>query len=106
MQEFFSSVSGIKKERKYVGKIKSLKTFQWTRRRQFWQPHPKKLQQKAKTFSPDLQNWDEKDSFSETVFFLKVFLMGTRNAILTALPEFILQLSKNLRWTSACFEKN
>ena len=31
--------------------------------------------------------------------------MGTRNAILTALPNFILQFPKNFRWTSAFFEK-
>ena len=71
----------------------------------FDKPHPKKLQQKAKTFSLDLQIWDEKDSFSETVFFLKIFLMGTRNAVLALLPKIFLQLPKIFRSSSACFEK-
>ena len=72
----------------------------------FDKPHPKKLQQQAKTFSLDLQSWDEKDSLSETVFFLKTFLMGTRTAVLAGLPKIFLQLPKNFRSSSASFEKS
>ena len=93
------------KERKKNSK-KSIKIFQRTRRRWLWQPHPKKLQHKAKTFSLDLQNWDEKDSFSETVLFLKMFLMGTRKSVLAGPPKIFLQLPKSFRSSSACFEKN
>ena len=55
--DFFQSVSLTDKERKKKSK-KSLKIFQRTRRRWFWQPHPKKRQQKAKTVPLDVQNWD------------------------------------------------
>ena len=52
-EKFFQSVSLTDKERKKNSK-KSIKIFQRTRRRWLWQPHPKKLQHKAKTFSLDL----------------------------------------------------
>ena len=105
-EKFFQSVSLTDKERKKTSKKNPSKFSKGHVEGDFDNPTLKKLQQTAKIFSLDLQNWDEKDSFSETVFFLKMILMGTRNAVLAGLPKNFLQLPKFFRSASACFEKN
>ena len=85
VQEIFHSLSGNKKEGSELEKINPSKCSNGHVKGDFDNPTINKISTKAETFSIDLRNWDEKDSFSQTVFFLKKFPTGNRNAILAAL---------------------